>query len=938
MKVISCKKNLLAHGILVANLAIVGSNTVMAAVVESDKPKTKGPIEEVTVTGFRGSMEAARELKRSMVNQTDSIVAEDIGKMPDLNLAESLQRVPGVAITREGGEGRQITVRGLGPDFTNTTLNGMEVPASTGGLDANGGVNRSRAFDFNLFSSELFNRITINKSGIAHIEEGGLASTVELFSRKPFDKPGRTISISGQGSYNLESEEMDPRYTAFYSETFANDTFGVLIGYTSADRTVNQEGFGTVRYSSPVEDGTSWAGTDAGVVINGTPNPAANYPGQSIDATQQLDYMFSPRLPRMDSFNRDQERTGYNIALQWRPQENLTLGLDFVNSEVKADVTSYNYFAQFRGASNWSSISPVEVTLSPDGRTITAASFDNVKPRGESRAQILDTEFNQHVLSAEYDLTDNVTIKALYGNAKSEHHEEQYRFNIETISGHPFSFSFEDDRDVAEMTYGFDVFDTSLYTWQNPTLRLDEVERDYETFRLDLEARNDTSVLRTGIIANTRTIDSVRGNPDGALSTSVVRTQNPVSASNTNRLSDEVSSFGDIFDAPSGMPTDWLVSDIDASIAAYNAGKFVVVPNDSNTFEVEEETLGAYIEGEVEATLLGKPLTVNAGVRVVTTEITSKGVISDGMGGFTATKLSQEYTEYLPATNIVWEVYDDVLLRLSMARNLSRPDFGSLIANVNATPINGNVTIGNPDLEPMRANSFDFGVEWYFAEESVVSLTFFRKEIDSFITGDLLENQVLPADIRAIVATLPAYDPASPDPSAVPLNAAAWDINTSVNGDGTELDGYEIGYQHALDFLLPGLGIFANYTYVDSVTEYSNGVVGPLPGLSEKSYNAGIYYENDIFGIRFVLNDRDDYVSDPTSGNGNASGNTTGPTRVDMSAFWNITENFTATLEVINLTNEEERLFTTGPLGDLDLVQQINANGTEVVFGIRAEF
>ncbi|NHN36795.1 TonB-dependent receptor [Pseudomaricurvus alcaniphilus] len=927
-------KNLLAKSILAANLALAGSAIAIAA---EDSPQAKkGVLEEVTVTSYRKSLERARELKRNMVHQSDSIVAEDIGKMPDLNLAESLQRVPGVAITREGGEGRNITVRGLGPGFTRTTLNGMEVPASTGGLDSSGGVNRGRDFDFNVFGAELFNRITINKSGVAHIEEGGLASTVELYSRKPFDVPGRSISLSAQGSYNMDSEELDPRVTALYSQTFNDEKFGILASITHSERTVHQEGFGTVRWTSPFDNGgRSWAGTDADVIINGTPNPAANYPNATIDPNQQLDYMWHPRLPRMDSFNREQDRTGYTLSLQFRPQDNMLFGFDVVGSQLKADVESYNYFAQYRNLQQ--NITPVEVTIDPSGRLITGGTFTGVQPRSESRGQFSETDFLQTVFSGEIDLTENITLKGMYGRATSEHKEEQYRFNITASQGQQFNYSFADDGDIAEMSYGFDILDPSEYVWSGPTFRLDEVERENDTFKLDLEARGDNSVVRTGIIWNSRTIDSKQGNPVGITSSSNLPA---VSASNTRRLSQVVDNYGDIIDAPGGFPVDWLVSDFNASINAYNAGTFVIDPADSNTFDIEEETLGGYVEAEVETTLLGRPFTFNAGVRVVNTEVSSNGVTSDGMGGFIATNFQQDYTEYLPSTNLVWEFYEDVILRMSMGRNLTRPGLGSLAGSVDVTPINGNVSVGNPDLEPIRADSIDVGVEWYFAEESLLSVTFFRKQIESFITGQTIENQPLPGNIQAIVAGLPQYNPNSPlyDPSLLSPGSSDWNITTSINGEGADLDGYEIGYQHALDFLLPGVGVFANFTHVESEAVFGNGVIGSLEGLSENSYNAGVYYENDTFGARIVLNDRDDYVTDQTGDNGNASHATTGPTRIDMSFFYNISEDVKATLEVINLTNEEERLYTTGPLGNQDLVREINATGTEVLFGIRANF
>jgi len=207
-------------------------------------------LEEVIVSGFRAAQAAGLENKRSANNSVESIIAEDIGKMPDLNLAESLQRSPGVAITREGGEGRQITVRGLGPEYTRVTLNGMEVPSSAGGTDASGGTNRGRPFDFNVFGSELFSKINIHKSATSSVEEGGIASTVELFSHKPLDNPGLTLTGGVQGAYNVNTGEFAPRLSGLYSQSFMDDKVGVLAAINYSDRDVRQDGFGTVRWDS----------------------------------------------------------------------------------------------------------------------------------------------------------------------------------------------------------------------------------------------------------------------------------------------------------------------------------------------------------------------------------------------------------------------------------------------------------------------------------------------------------------------------------------------------------------------------------------------------------------------------------------------------------------------------------------------------------------
>jgi len=189
----------------------------------------------------------------------------------------------------------------------------------------------------------------------------------------------------------------------------------------------------------------------------------------------------------------------------------------------------------------------------------------------------------------------------------------------------------------------------------------------------------------------------------------------------------------------------------------------------------------------------------------------------------------------------------------------------------------------------------------------------------------------LPENIRNIVASRAEYNPSSAgyDPSVVGLDSSDWQIASFVNGFGAELDGMEISYMHDLSMLLDGFGLYANYTHVESEAK---------EGLSENSYNAGIYYEKDNFGGRIVVNGRDDYVTSQVGGTGNLTEGATGPTRVDMSAYWNISENLTLTFDAINLTNETERLYSTGPLGDFDLVREYNATGTEIVFGIRGSF
>jgi len=271
---------------------------------------------------------------------------------------------------------------------------------------------------------------------------------------------------------------------------------------------------------------------------------------------------------------------------------------------------------------------------------------------------------------------------------------------------------------------------------------------------------------------------------------------------------------------------------------------------------------------------------------------------------------------------------DDVLFRASWSENISRPNPSNLSGAILATPINGSVSIANPGLEPETSESYDLGVEVYFAEESYLGMAYFRKTIGNSITSVSTQEELDPV-VRDIVAADPVYDPNDDinyDPSAADPNGI-WDVTRSSNAsEMDEINGVEI----SLNYMSPiGVGFLANYTYIAS-----DDIV---TGLSPVSYNLGAFYETDVWAARLLMNARDDYQTGGAK-DGNLTQNNTGPTRMDFSGSYNITDVWTATLEVINLTNEKERNFTTGPIGDLDLVREYNSTGTELIFGIRAAF
>lgn len=228
-------------------LALHGAGAAAQTVGPPTTPTDAVDLDRVQVKAtYRESLQQSLDAKRYSVEQVDAIYAEDIGKFPDLNLAESMQRIAGVSIDREGGEGKQISVRGLGSDFTRVRINGLEALATAG--SGSDGVNRSRGFDFNTFASELFSRVTISKTQSAQMDEGSLGATVDLRGSRPFDFDGFEAAASTQYGYNDLSREKDPRFSGLISNIWADGRVGALMSVSYSERHLREEGYNPVRW------------------------------------------------------------------------------------------------------------------------------------------------------------------------------------------------------------------------------------------------------------------------------------------------------------------------------------------------------------------------------------------------------------------------------------------------------------------------------------------------------------------------------------------------------------------------------------------------------------------------------------------------------------------------------------------------------------------
>lgn len=880
-----------------------GLTTNALAQDNTQESATGDQLEVIEVKGFRSSLNKSLLTKRANVNSMESISAEDIGKFPDLNLAESLQRISGVSISREGGEGRRITLRGLGPDFTRATLNGMEIPAETDQLDSSiSALSGGRAFDFNVFASELFNRVDVQKSPTASMEEGGIAGSVNLYTAKPFDNPGFHYAGSAQANYNDVSEETNPRTAVMVSNTFDDDKFGVLFSLAYSTRNVNQQGFGTVGWQTPVNNNMTYADTSS-TNISGSPSGAdCQLNGADVDA---INCLYAPRIPRPDYFGNEQTRLGITSSFQYAPSDNVLLTFDYLHSQLENERSYYHMYAMFRNYFN--QITPTSVTVAPNGQQIIAGEFDGITNRVESRETTSDTAFNQYVLSGEFGLTDRLIVDAMVGYAEIDFSRDEFRHIMDSTEPHSFGFDFTGNPNAALLDFQFDYNDPALYNLSSYDLQ-DQTDKENLTAKFDGKYVADMVEVKAGVAYNNRKVSrQYFGLP----------TFSTGSAEGLTEML-PISNFGDGFD---GNLFPFVVADFDAVKDAI--GPLNWQSQDQKNTQVEEETMAVYLEFNTDFDIADMILRTNFGMRYVDTTATSTGYIR--LENSVETIVAEhDYKNFLPALNLALEPADDLIVRLGLTRSMTRPSLNTLNpGNPAFRYIEGFVTVGNPYLDPYVSNNVDFGVEWYFDEESLLSATLFYKDIETYIRSTQ-EEKLVDSIYYTAINNDPVYDPAiTVNPFNEPYTHYSYD-----NGDGTTINGFEISYQQPFNFLpapFDNFGTVANYTRVSS---------GEIVGVSENSYNFTLYYETEKYGARLSANSRDDYFIEVPGITGNAENGVTGPTNIDFSSFYNWSDNLTFSFEVINLTDEYSRLFVTGD-GSLDMVREYNNTGRQFFLGVR---
>ena len=881
-------------GLLASSIAMVLTGGV-TPVVLADEASAKSETEVIEVRGIRGSLKENINAKRYADSVVDVITSEDIGKFPDKNVAETLSRITGVAVSREFGEGEKISIRGAGPKYNRTLLNGQTVGTADWFIldEAN------RSFNYTMLPSVIVKNLEVYKSPEASTDEGSLGGTVILRTRRPLELDANTVSLSLEGQYSDTSGETDPQLAGMYSWKNEAENFGVMISAVSQERTVERQGFEVLGWIEGEEDGDNY---------------------------------IVPRNIGAPRFLQDRQRDTLFATLQYAPSEDLLITFNALSSKMDVDNQNANLinFAFADRAEIIANASKVE-----NGAILASSAGGNYAYNFINR--VSSTETDQYHLDIDYE-GDNYSLNFEIGttNAKGGTYRETSWEYVAVGAGYDYDLT-----GTPNVNIGIDPSDGSNFAagwiWGGAKPTTDE-----ETFaQLDLELPIEIgpfSALKTGvkfrqaertqgrhayswhapftdgggadwnvylghIFETCPTLADCGLNGLGATTVDVAATGNITQQVAHNRaLMEEIAFVG-----------------LDGVAAGY-----AIHDNLPEIWEVEEDILAFYVQGDFS----GEGYRGNLGLRYVSTDQTSYGYEFSGetwglntINGDWLTpetlnwvNESNDYSEMLPSFNIAFDLNDEQILRVGAARVMARQNWEDISSSEtygSLTGGQGSGTRGNSQLSPTIANQFDISWEWYYADASVLSVAYFAKDIKS-----LRSSKIVTED---------RYD--EENEVWVPV-----DFAQPANGLGGTIEGIEVGLQH--DF--GGYGIQANYTYTDSSSEDEPNPETPGSGLvegtSQDMLNLTAYYENDTFGARIMYNYRSEWYKGLHFNGDELFNDAFG--QWDASASWNFNEYLTFTLEAVNLTNEEIVEYNV----DKARIMSIYENGRRYVAGVRVNF
>jgi iron complex outermembrane receptor protein len=828
-------------------------------------------LEEVVVTGFRKSLLTAIDVKRNSDTVIEAISADDIGGLPDVSIADSLSRLPGVTSVRTGGQASELNIRGMSGDFVFATMNGREqVSTSTGPI-------AGRRIEFDVYPSELISQAAVYKSPKASLIEGGVAGSIELTTVSPLDNAqDHSFAFGARASSNSRSNEVDDaidtgyRFNTSYQGKFLDDTLGFAIGYAGLK-------------APSVANQYIGLGYNGSFDIDG--NPGNEYISEGMEIQQR---------------GGEEERNSFLATVQWEPSDSFALKADAFHTKSESYAFARGFRIKNLHAGDASMISnPVIENGNMIGGTVTSTGEGSnfavftVNDDDSREAEVLSLGLNAEWRFDRLTITGDVSYSESDGDFQN--------FGTRAILYNDASVA-SPVRSTESITYrnnGLSPADLTMnqdYTNLN-RMALTEMgswpfktHNEIAAVKFDVKYELDAPLIQSieaGMRYSEREYKGQRGQDGyGAEFGNAAGGQVPIQL--TDDMTKVVSFGGDLSAYP-----DFLAVDFDQARQAVNAqrallgtGDFNPVANWANNWTmiqsgtVNEDVLAGYIQANFATEIASIPVTGNIGVRMVETDQYSTGYLQVGNGDGTAISdergvvssdyvvqtIGKKYTDYLPSLNLNFHLTDNDQLRFAAASVMSRPPVSQLMSGAGSW-IDGEDRFnawGNtsPLLDPFYADQYDLSYEHYFEEfEGAIIVALFYKDIESFIETQTIQNY----DFAAAGFLVPDINPLTGN-QVIPVGV----YETAVNNDkGGYIQGIELGYTQTFDFLpgiWSGLGMNASYSHTDSNVERTNNLGGEskdigMPGLSPNNFSATVFYDYENFSTRVNYRYREAFVA-----------------------------------------------------------------------------
>jgi iron complex outermembrane recepter protein len=887
---------------------------IRLAQTETGAPPADGAsndgLAEVVVTGLRQSLLNSMTIKRDSLGIVDAISPEDIGKLPDANLAESLQRITGVSIDRSGGEGEFVTVRGFGPEFNTVLLNGRQLATPTDPSQASG-----RAFSFDTLASELVSGVEVYKSSTARLQSGGVGSTINVKTARPFDYAGFKFSSSADANYEENSKKFAPDASFLASDRFLDGSLGILASGSYQHR----------------KDRINQIATDGWIINGGTPTSQINGgAGVAITPSNPQGNLFVPQDFGPNINFEDRKRIGGTLVLQYQASDALAIAVDTLYSRFtdKSDDRSYGHW--FTPSNLTNVITDANGTAIDMTQSVGQASDFHDKEYGKR------TDTMAAGLNADWKVADRITLNLDGSYSRAREYPDGGDESELALLGFPGqTVRFQSDQDIVPYVSGF-VDPTSgpnagVVGGTHPLFEHVMLYRGYGVddkiyqFRTDLDIKGDNpheglADLRVGGYFSNDEKDTALYSNDGlsgnATSGYVIPAPPsiPISVFNAG---------GNLLPGLSGAdrtPTQWLTFSGPALFNAITQEQQAITPGFTfapplrNDSLVTERVFGGYLESIFAGSLLGRPITSVVGVRVETTHSTISGLstpfialtklLTDATqygvttGGNATVSARNNYTDILPNLSFKWDLMDNLVARFAASQTMTRPtleELSPVTTLVTLRPGNFAASSGTANLSPFRSNNLDLSFEYYYGRANYVSVGSFYKTVSNFI----VLNQTT-GTVKNSVGT-PLLDPGTGLPAQFTITAPA-------NGPTAVVTGLEAALQQS--FWDTGLGVQLNgtLTHSDKTLDPANlDNKFALTGLGN-SANAVLFYDKGVFEARTAVNWRDHFLQylapPPLNGAGQAVTQVRSRYQLDASATYHINKNFGVFVEGENLTNQ----------------------------------